>query len=93
MPLCAAKGIRLMPVVMYWFNDVPTGLVAEERMWASGDGYAGPGEGNWKSGGGQDIEDFGGIQGLSMKGMEIWDAGKGKVLVATAALLVMAMLW
>ncbi|KAF5392354.1 hypothetical protein D9757_001587 [Collybiopsis confluens] len=45
MPICAAKDIAPVPVVRYWFNDVPTGLVAEERMWAAGDGYAGGGTG------------------------------------------------
>ncbi|KAJ3731038.1 hypothetical protein DFJ43DRAFT_1081194 [Lentinula guzmanii] len=94
MPMCAAKGITPIPVVRYWFNDVPTGLVSEERMWASGDGYASVnGLGNWdrsEGGGGgeevavvqeeEDVESMGGMQGLSMRGMEIWDGGKGRVL-------------
>ncbi|KIK52672.1 hypothetical protein GYMLUDRAFT_64120 [Collybiopsis luxurians FD-317 M1] len=114
MPVCAAKGIAPVPVVRYWFNDVPTGLVAEERMWAAGDGYAG-GAGNWETAGGgggaglgvgglgggdggdgdavgagqgddEDAENIGGMQGLSMKGMEIWDSEKGTVVLGLVVL-------
>ncbi|KAJ4491295.1 hypothetical protein C8J55DRAFT_276325 [Lentinula edodes] len=108
MPLCAAKGITPIPVVRYWFNDVPTGLVFEERMWASGDGYASiTGVGNWDTSVGgpdgeeiaafaqaeEDVESMGGMQGLSMRGMEIWDTEKGRVLIVLFLLSAVVMLW
>ncbi|KAJ3844050.1 hypothetical protein F5878DRAFT_637611 [Lentinula raphanica] len=107
MPLCAARGITPIPVVRYWFNDVPTGLVFEEKMWASGDGYASINNaGGWDvsaSQGGveeiaavqeeEDPEVMGGMQGLTMKGMEIWDAGKGRVLFVLFLLSTIIYLW